>query len=150
MPERPAGLSPAALRLAGHVGQTALDRIAAGGVAIVAQLDQHVAAVRAELAACSGARRSGAAAAGAPGPGDATCPDVPFVASALHAEAAAPLELLLHYTCGFVRAALRDGWTPAASADADDWVSLRLAAICQLISQAEAAASAHPDLRAIA
>jgi hypothetical protein len=75
---------------------------------------------------------------------------VPFVASALHAEAVVPLELLLHYACGFVRAALGDGWIPEASADARDWVSLRLAAICLLIRQAEAAAALHPDLRAIA
>ena len=210
MPERPARLSPAALRLAGHVGQTALDRVAAGGVAVVAELDQHVAAVRAELAACEqppasrrrrqladhaasdepdsrtcpccgarmrrrsrpgkgtpagrygdrsglpggpdanssrASRPGGATTAGTAGPGDATCPDVPFVATALHAEATVPLELLLHYACGFVQAALGDGWTPAESGDADDWVSLRLAAICQLIRQAEAATTVHPDLR---
>jgi hypothetical protein len=212
MAERPARLSPAALRLTGHVGQIALDRIAASNVAVVAELDQHVAAVRAELAACeqppatrrvqltgrtasdepdsrncpccgapmrresrpgrgtragrhgdrSGLRggrdgrdanssRAGrpgdATTAGSPEPGDATCPDVPFVATALHAEATVPLELLLHYASGFVQAALGDGWTPAESADTDDWVSLRLAAICQLIRQAETAATVHPDLR---
>jgi len=141
MGELPAPLSPAALRLAGHIGQTALDRIAAGGVAVLAELDQHVAAVRADLAACQQARVTPA------GSGEPTCPDVPFVATALHAETTVPLDLLLHYASGFVQAALSDGWTPAESADADDWVSLRLAAICQLIRQAEAAASAHPDLR---
>jgi hypothetical protein len=93
--------------------------------------------------------RSGDA-ADAPDNGEETCPDVPFAASALHAEAILPLELLLHYTCGFVQAALSDGWIPEASADASDWASLRLAATCQLIRQAEAAAALHPDLRATA
>jgi hypothetical protein len=72
---------------------------------------------------------------------------VPFAATALHAETTVPVELLLHYASGFVQAALSDGWTPAESADANDWVSLRLAAICRLIKQAEAAAAVHPDLR---
>lgn len=205
MAERPVPLSPAALRLAGHVGQTALERATASGVSAVAKLDQHIAAVRAGIAACQqvpgaqaakpsraathdgsgstdcpccgaragrrgrlGLRRRGSGngrarqpgqvgqsgggtdGAGAPCSGEETCPDVPFVASALHAEATLPLELLLHYTCGFVQAALSDGWIPEASADASDWVSLRLAAICQLIRQAEAAAAIHPDLRASA
>lgn len=211
MGDRSEPLSPVALRLAGHIGQTALDRVAAGGVAIVAELDQHVAAVRAEVSACEqrpvtraepaqhaaneeadsrscpccgasmgrrnrlglsflrsfrgdrscphfgretspsrASRSSDATAAATPEPAEATCPDVPFVATALHAETTVPLELLLHYACGFVQAALSDGWTPAESADAGDWVSLRLAAICQLVRQAEAAATAHPDLRAIA
>jgi Family of unknown function (DUF6401) len=206
-------MSRAALRLARHVGQTALERAAASGVSVVAQLDQHIAAVRAEIVACQrapvapaskaiapagqeggspacpccrahsgrrgrsrlGARRprsrrgsamnldqaehpgqishSGEATARADAPYGAEgtcCPDVPFAASALHAEAILPLELLLHYTSGFVQAALGDGWIPEASADASDWVSVRLAAICQLIRQAEAAAALHPDLRAIA
>ncbi|HUC27745.1 MAG TPA: DUF6401 family natural product biosynthesis protein [Streptosporangiaceae bacterium] len=147
MAERTAPLSPAALRLAGHVGQTALDRVAARGVAIAAELDQHVAAVRAEVAACQERPVMGAEPAAEPA--RATCPDVPFAATALHTETTVPVELLLHYASGFVQAALGDGWVPAASADADDWVSLRLAAICQLIRQAEAAASVHPDLRAI-
>jgi Family of unknown function (DUF6401) len=147
MAERPAPLSPVALRLAGHVGQTALDRVAAGGVAIVAELDQHVADVRAELAACQ--ELPVISAESADETARATCPDVPFAATALHTETTVPVELLLHYASGFVQAALGDGWEPAASAGADDWVSLRLAAICQLIRQAEAAASVHPDLRAI-
>jgi hypothetical protein len=201
MGERPAPLSPAALRLAGHVGQIALDRVATGGVAVLAKLDQHVAAVRAELDACQhapvtpveqadrvaskqsdgtacpccGARlgrrnrprhdgrlggrasqdkqpgpvsHSHDATAGpdTPASADSTCPDVPFAATALHAETTVPVELLLHYASGFVQAALGDGWTPAESADGSDWVSLRLAAICQLIRQTEAAATVHPDL----
>ena len=172
---------------------------------MVAELDQHVAAVRAELGACQHApvsnvgqssqtaskegdsracpccgtrpgrrsrlRRGGrpgnggghdghpgpvsysgdaAARADAAGRGDETCPDVPFAATALHPETTVPVDLLLHYTSGFVQAALSDGWTPAESAEASDWVSLRLAAICQLIRQAEDAATVHPDLRPIA
>jgi hypothetical protein len=182
MPERPVRVSPVALRLAGHVGQTALDRISEGGVAILAELDQHVAAVRAELAACvqwpggepatqlassrrlrrrssrgrhaaggpSGGRDSASAPAptsDTPEPKEATCPDVPFAATALHTETTVAVELLLHYAIGFVEAAVSDGWLPEVSADGDDWVSLRLAAVCLLIRQAEAAATVHPDLR---
>jgi Family of unknown function (DUF6401) len=134
----PANLPVVALRLAGHIGQTALDRIADGGVAAVAELDQHIAAVRAELAACQQRLPSAAVA----------CPDVPFVGDALEAEATVPVALLLHYAFGFVDAALSSGWQPADSADATDWASVRLAAICQLIIQAQAAADLHPDLRA--
>jgi len=182
MAERPVRVSPVALRLVGHVGQTALDRVAEGGVAVLAELDQHVAAVRAELAACTqrpaiepadqlassprlrrrsrrsrdasggpgGGHESGSAGtppAGRPEAREATCPDVPFAASALHTETTVAVELLLHYACGFVEAAVGDGWLPEVSADADDWVSLRLAAVCLLIRQAEAAATVHPDLR---
>ncbi|HSZ99358.1 MAG TPA: DUF6401 family natural product biosynthesis protein [Streptosporangiaceae bacterium] len=175
MAEPSASLSAAALRLAGHVGQTALERVADdGGVAAVAELDQHIAAVRAELAACQqppaarayrgaatrggsahrggrtghlldlGARLAGLRSAGA------TCPDVPFVSDARQAEETVPITLLLHYACGFVEAAVSSDWWPDESADATDWASLRLAAICQLIVQAEAAAELHPDLRASA
>ena len=45
-------MSAVALRLTDEVGQAVLDRIAAGDLAAIAELDQHVAAVRAELAAC--------------------------------------------------------------------------------------------------
>jgi hypothetical protein len=45
-------LSAVALRLTDEVGQAVLDRIAAGDLAAAAELDQHVAAVRTELAAC--------------------------------------------------------------------------------------------------
>jgi hypothetical protein len=187
--------------MAGHVGQVALERIADGGLAAGAELDQHVAAVRAELSVCqqppgTGGRLAGPAAnrgnagaarlsrltrltrltgigrapsGGRKGPrGHAdhtsdlqarlgvlrsttvTCPDVPFVSDALQAEATVPVTLLLHYATGFVQAGISSGWWPGQSADASDWVSLRLAAICKLISQAEAAGEAHPDLRATA
>ena len=45
-------MSAVTLRLTDEVGQAALDRVAAGDLAAAAELDQHVAAVRAELAAC--------------------------------------------------------------------------------------------------
>ena len=45
-------MSAVALRLTDEVGQAVLDRIAAGDLAATAELDQHVAAVRGELAAC--------------------------------------------------------------------------------------------------
>jgi len=178
--------------MAGHVGQVALDRVAQGGVTAAAELDQHVAAVRAELTICQQLpaettgrfRRRTIRGAGvfralmsllrdrdlsvSSGDGDTadggdmltrlallrsaklTCPDVPFVSDALQAEATVPVTLLLHYASGFVEAGVSAGWWPGKSADATDWVSLRLAAICKLISEAEAAAEVHPDLRASA
>lgn len=45
-------MSAVALRLADEIGQAVLDRIAAGDLAAAAELDQHVAAVRRELAGC--------------------------------------------------------------------------------------------------
>jgi hypothetical protein len=145
MAESPVQLSATALRIAGHVGQTALDRIAGGGATALAELDQHLAAVRAELADCQQPPAAG------PGPRSAAmCPDVPFTSSALHAEPTVPVKLLLHYACGFVEAAVKADWWPAESTDASDWTSLRLAAICLLICRAEAAAELHPDLRPIA
>jgi hypothetical protein len=138
MRERPAPVTAAALRLAGHVGQTALERIPADGAAALAQLDQHIAAVRADLGA---SQRYPA------GSAEAACPDVPFVPDALIPEPVVPAGLLLHYACGLVEGALRSDWQPAVSAGSRDWASMRLAAICHLIRQAEAAAELHPDLR---
>jgi Family of unknown function (DUF6401) len=181
-------LSAAALRLAGHVGQVALDRIAEGGVRAAAELDQHIAAVRAELTICQEPfpvsprpgrrttsrssyllrRRIGLNGRGNPrrtGPGNTdtvetklallrsanvTCPDVPFVSDVFQVEPTVPVTLLLHYASGFVEAGIGSGWWPGKSADATDWASLRLAALCTLISRAEAAAEVHPDLRASA
>jgi hypothetical protein len=151
MPDSTATLSAAILRLAGEVGYATLDRLADGPAAATAQLDQHVAAVRADLARCEQAREGSAWARGkrpARGTRTTSVPDVPFVATALHAEPAVPLELLLHYTCGFVEAAVRDDWWPGDIADGEvDWACLRLAALCRLISQTEANAELHPDLR---
>jgi hypothetical protein len=177
MPERPSPLSANSLRLVGHVGQVTLDRIQEDGVACLADFDQHVAAVRAELtAACdlpseAGAARVGRAADRRPTRGSRTpralrtqqagtvpthptgaevsCPDVPFASSALVAAPVLPRMLLLHYACGFVEAAVCAGWRPSATSRGSDWESMRLAAICHLVAQAEAAAALHPDLRAL-
>jgi hypothetical protein len=45
-------LSAVALRLTDEVGQAVLDRIVAGDLAAAAELDQHVAALRAKLVTC--------------------------------------------------------------------------------------------------
>jgi hypothetical protein len=179
MPERPVSLSANSLRLVGHVGQVTLDRIQEGSVAFLADFDQHVAAVRAELtAACAlpsdaaaawagreaerGATRAPKASRGPkaartqralvptpPTGADVSCPDVPFTSSALCAAPVLPRMLLLHYACGFVEAAACAGWRPSVTSRGSDWESMRLAAICHLIAQAEAAAELHPDLRAL-
>lgn len=177
MPERPSPLSANSLRLVGHVGQVTLDRIQEGSVAFLADFDQHVAAVRTELtAACdlpsdaAAARASRAADRRAtrasrapkasrmqqttavprpPTDADVSCPDVPFASSALCAAPVLPRMLLLHYACGFVEAAVCAGWRPSVTSRGSDWESMRLAAICHLVARAEAAASLHPDLRAL-
>jgi len=59
-----------------------------------------------------------------------------------------PRILLLHYACGFVEAAASSGWQPSVTRRGSDWESMRLAAVCHLIAEAEAAAALHPDLRA--
>ncbi len=175
MPDSSATLSAAILRLAGEVGYATLDWLAAGPAAATAELDQHVAAVRADLARCQRPHSTGRAGRGTPPAsmrravarrdeaaegnaasnpgkadpaGDAECPDVPFAASPLQAEPVLPLTLLLHYVCGLVEAAVRDDWWPGNIANGEvDWACLRLAALCRLISQAEADAELHPDLR---
>jgi hypothetical protein len=189
MPEASASLSAASLRLVGHVGQVTLDRLQEASAASLADFDQHVAAVRAELTvACQlpsdtaasrrsrasraaerkaartargsrtarsskasrAARTSMAAAAPTPPTGtDVSCPDVPFASSALRAAPVLPRILLLHYACGFVEAAARSGWRPSVTRRGSDWESMRLAAICHLVAEAEAAAALHPDLRAL-
>jgi Family of unknown function (DUF6401) len=77
------------------------------------------------------------------------CPDAPFADSPWHANAALPLQLLLHYACGFVEAAVRADWWPGeneTATDAAGFESVRLAAVCRLVRQAEAAAALPPDL----
>jgi hypothetical protein len=177
MPERPVSLSANSLRLVGHVGQVTLDRIQEGSVAALADFDQHVAAVRAELTvACDLPSEAGSAGAGRaasrratraskasrgsrmqqavavpalPTGAEVSCPDVPFTSSALSAAPVLPRMLLLHYACGFVEAAVCAGWRPSVTSRGSDWESMRLAAICHLIATAEAAAALHPDLRAL-
>lgn len=164
---RSGALSAVSLRLAGEVGQLTLDRVAAGDPALRAELDQHVAAVRAAIAEypMDGERRNAAIAgraavdarvgeAGCQGLGELlsamvrSCPDVPFVSDARGSEETVPLELLLHYVCGFLEEAVTGDWWPDADGEQDDpdWESMRVAAVLQLISQAEAAARLHPDL----
>jgi hypothetical protein len=183
-------LSAVGLRLTDEVGQAVLDWVAAGDLALSAALDQHVAAVRAALAAgrpdeLGSARQAGQTAHNAarlqaarsqatrphharrhdaatqpdsvrspaavtPSTAEVACPDAPFADSPWHADAALPLRLLLHYACGFVEAAVRADWWPAEDEDATgtaDFESLRLAAVCRLVRQAEAAAALPPDLR---
>jgi hypothetical protein len=193
--ESAAPLSAVGLRLTDEVGQAVLDWVAAGDPALSAELDQHVAAIRAGLAGCPPdepgtawqagqaahqqvrsqaarsqaarsqptrphhARRLGAAAQRdsvrgqddvSPAAADIACPDAPFTDSPWHADVALPLRLLLHYACGFVEAAVRADWWPGENeiaTDAVDVESVRLAAVCRLVRQAEAAAALPPDLR---
>jgi len=57
-------LSAVALRLTDEVGRAVLGRVGAGDLAVAAELDQHVAAVRAELAPCQPDQLAGARLAG--------------------------------------------------------------------------------------
>jgi hypothetical protein len=166
MPD-PRPLSAVGLRLAGEVGQATLNRIAAGGAAVQADLDQHVAAVRAAITECESARGREASAAALHAAVDARigpsartglgellsattrpCPDVPFVADACSREPSPPLPLLTHYLCGFVEEAVTRDWWPAGDRDRlpIDWESMRIAAVCKLISAAEAESELDPDL----
>jgi hypothetical protein len=182
-PEPAFPLSAVGLRLTDEVGRAVLDWVAEGDLALSAALDQHVAAVRAALAATpdelaawqagqlahqegSQAARSratrphharrnlpaqptGGPAAVAP-VAEISCPDAPFADSPWHADAALPLRPLLHYACGFVEAAVRADWWPgedSSATDATDFESVRLAAVCRLVRQAEAVAVLPPDLR---
>ena len=159
MPEKSLALSAVSLRLAGEVGQRALDWVSASGSAARADLDQHIAAVRAAIAEypMAGERQTSAVAgraavdarggaAGIPGLGDLlsvmvrTCPDVPFASDARSPQELVPLVLLLHYACGFMEEAVTRDWWPEPDTD-PDWESMRIGAVCQLISQAEAAAA---------
>jgi hypothetical protein len=186
--ERAIPLSAVGLRLTDEVGQAVLNGVAAGDLALSAALDQHVAAVRAALAACppdepGSARQAGQAAHEAarsqaarsqatrphharqhpaarsnqvsphsvtPATSELACPDAPITDSAWHCDPALPLPLLLHYACGFVEAAVRADWWPGDDDTATDAVGfecVRLAAVCRLVRQAEAAASVPPGLR---
>jgi hypothetical protein len=188
-PESAFPLSAVGLRLTDDIGQAVLDWVASGDLVLSAALDQHVAAVRAALAACPPddlgsawqagqaahrearsqaarsqsarphhARRYAAAqpdpargqGAVSPAPAEIACPDAPFADSPWHADAALPLRLLLHYACGFVEAAVRADWWPGeneTATDAAEFECVRLAAVCRLVRQAEAAAMLPPDLR---
>jgi hypothetical protein len=160
-------LPAASLRLAGHVGQATLDWIAASGTAPLADLDQHIAAVREALddSVAAGDRRAAAVAARAAldarvGAADAngvgellcamarSCPDV-LADDAGSAETGAHLPLLLHYICGFLEQAVTRDWWPGFDwRKAPDWESMRLAAVCVLITETQAATNLDPDLHA--
>jgi hypothetical protein len=159
-------ISDIALRLAGLIGQSTLDRMGTDPAA-VAVLDQHIAAVHAALARArsprpaapaadaltlgvldSGALDSGALGPDGRGPAFAgvtgPVPDDPDLCVTAPV---GPGELL-QYACGFLEASVGTGWQPALSDDEPaDWRSLRLAAVCELITQARLAADVHPDLR---
>jgi hypothetical protein len=166
MPD-PRPLSAVGLRLAGEVGQATLSRVVTESAAVRADLDQHVAAVRAAITECQSARGREASAVARHAAVDArvgptacaglgellsattrACPDVPFVADACSQEPSPPLPLLLHYLCGFVEEAVTRDWWPAAGRDSlpIDWESMRIAAVCMLISAAEAESDLGPDL----
>jgi hypothetical protein len=162
--------SAVSLRLAGTVGQVTLDRVAAGDARARAELDQHKAAVRTSIGDCLPDPEPRTAAVAARAERDAKvraarpdvselraaafvrCPDVPFVSDARSAAEPVPMTLLLHYICRFLEAAVAADWRPARSLPASriDWESMRLAALCELITEAEAAAGLHPGLQRMA
>jgi hypothetical protein len=155
-----ARLSAVGLRLAAEVGQRTLDRVASDPAAR-AELDQHAAAVRSAVTDCAAGPRAAAAvagraavearvgAAGCAGLGEllsaiaGSSPDVPFAADEGGQQESLPLTLLLHYVCGFVEEAVIGDWWPDRAAR-PDWESMRLAAACRLIADAEAAADQRP------
>jgi hypothetical protein len=99
--------------LAGQIGQAALDRLA--GCAHP-ELDQHVAAVAETAAAVLGTEND----------------DPEHL-----------VEFLVQYASGFVAAATGGGWQSPAGDQGLDWESMRLAAVCQLVTAlSEEAASA--------
>jgi hypothetical protein len=103
-------LSEITLRMAGAVGAAGLT-LAARMPGLLAAVDQHAAEVRDALAV-SGRAESRQDARRGPAP-----------------------SALLGYARGFVEAAVGRGWSPRPGGAAD-WESLRLAAICQLMTQA--------------
>ena len=93
--------------LAGQIGQAALDRLA--GCAHP-ELDQHVAAVADTAAAVLGAQRD---------------------------DPERLLAFLVQYASGFVAAATGGGWQAPVADDRLDWESMRLAAVCRLVTLSE-------------
>ena len=90
--------------LAGEIGQVTLGRLA--GFAHP-ELDQHVAAVTDAAAAVLGAQRD---------------------------DPEQLLAFLVQYASGFVAAATGDGWKSPAADERLDWESMRLAAVCRLVT----------------
>jgi hypothetical protein len=91
--------------VAALVGQAGLTRLAGSAHP---ELDQHVAAVADAVTAELGEHRS---------------------------DPARVLTFLMHYAGGFVAAATKGGWLPVLRDEQLDWESLRLAAVCQLVTQ---------------
>ncbi|GEM_PF-6991541 len=109
LPETAGSLDSSELssRLAGQIGQASLDRLAANAHP---ELDQHVAAVREAVETALGPRRN---------------------------ERDQWISALVRYASGFVDAATGRGWWPSSAADqALDWESMRLAAVCLMVSEA--------------
>jgi hypothetical protein len=108
-------LSEISLEVAGHVGASGL-MLSAESPGMLAAVDQHAAEVRDALisAETSTGRDAG------------------------HGPA---VHLLLGYARGFVEAAIGRGWLPQAGSD---WESVRLAAVCQLVAQAQSPAPSLP------
>ncbi len=90
--------------LAGQIGQATLDRLADWAHP---ELDQHMAAVTDAAAAVLGAQRD---------------------------DPEQLLAFLVPYASGFVAAATGGGWQSRAAADRPDWESMRLAAVCRLVT----------------
>jgi hypothetical protein len=146
-----------AARLAGQTaGRAARSKAGPSAAARSARSDTSRSdATRSEAARPHHAGRNGAGNQSDPaGPTDGPalvkpgCPDVPFVDSAWYTDDVPPLRLLLHYACGFVESAVRADWWPGErEPGAADFEAVRLAAVCRLIRQAEAAATLPPELR---
>jgi hypothetical protein len=93
--------------LAGQIGQATLDRLSS---AAHPELDQHLAAVRDAVADTLPRRRAGSA---------------------------QMLSALVGYASGFLEAATGRGWWPTTTSnEPPDWESMRLAAVCLLVSEA--------------
>jgi len=90
--------------LAGQIGQATIDRLA--GYAHP-ELDQHVAAVTDAATAMLGAQRN---------------------------DPEQLLAFLVQYASGFVAAATGGGWQSPAADEPLDWESMRLAAVCRLVT----------------
>lgn len=126
-------MSEISLRLAGAVGACGLG-LAAGSPGVLAAVDQHAAEVRDALAGATGSLQADVT--------DVTdlVPES-WAAEANDATAGGrgpAARMLLRYARGFVEAAMGRGWVPTPTA-AMDWESLRLAAVCLLLTQSQPA-----------
>ena len=126
-------MSEISLRLAGAVGACGLG-LAAGSPGVLAAVDQHAAEVRDVLA--GGERSSLADVADVADLGPVNWADEAH--DALRGGRGPVTRVLLGYARGFVEAAMGRGWVPAPGV-AMDWESLRLAAVCLLLTQSQAA-----------